>query len=189
MSKSLLKASLLGGLVVFVWGMLSWMALPFHKHCFHQFSDESRVAAVIKENAPEKGTYILPYTFDYDENTSKEKARNTVDIMDNGPFVFASVLPYGMGRSMAAPLVTSLIIQIVGAFLIAWLLSQTKGLKFWQKVRFVTVYGLAVGILGLLPAWNWLGFSGTYVLVNMADLIISWWLAGLVIAKMLKIAR
>lgn len=189
MSKSLLKSALVGGLIVFVWGMISWMALPMHKHCFHSFKNESKVASVIRENAPEKGIYILPNTYGYNENSSQSEMNKAIEMMDKGPFMFASVVPNGLGNSMDGPLVFSFVIQVVGAFIISWMLSRTKGLAFWDKVKFVTLFGLGVGVLGLLPSWNWLGFPGLYVAVHLLDLIVGWFLAGMAIAKLLKIAK
>lgn len=189
LSKSLLKSALLGGLIVFVWGLVSWMVLPMHKFCFHKFTNESSVASAIKENAPQKGIYILPNTYGYDENASQSEMRKAIEMTDHGPFMFASVVPTGMSRNMAGPLVLSFIIQVIGAFIISWMLSRTKGLTFWHKVKFVTIFGLGVGVLGLLPSWNWLGFPGGYVFVNVVDLIIGWFLAGLAIAKLVRIAR
>jgi len=186
MSKLLLKSAVLGGFVVFLWGMFSWMVLPLHQRCFHKFHHETRVASEIKANAPEKGMYVLPYTFDYGEHSSQEEMKKAIHMMDNGPFVFASVVPSGLGHKMGASLVRALIIQIIGAFIVSWMLLKTKSLSFRSRVSFVTLFGLGVGILGYLPSWNWLGFSVGYVLVNMLDLIISWSLAGLVIANILK---
>ena len=189
MSRSLLKSALIGGLIVFVWGIISWMVLPMHKHCFQKFTNESRVASVIRDNAPEKGLYILPNTYGYDENSCPSEMRKSVEMMDNGPFVFASVVPNGIGRGIAGPLVISFVIQVIGAFIVSWMLSRTKGLHFWQKVKFVTLFGLAVGVLGLLPSWNWLGFPAGYVVLNIVNLVISWFLAGLAIAKIVRVVH
>lgn len=144
------------------------------------------MAFEVKNNAPEKGMYVLPYTFDYNENSSKEEMKAAIQMMENGPFVFASVVPNGLGHRMGASLVRAFVIQVLGAFIVSWMLMKTKPLSFRSKVLYVTLFGLGVGILGHMPAWNWLGFSAGYVFVNIIDLVISWCLAGLVIANVLK---
>jgi hypothetical protein len=63
---------------------------------------------------------------------------------------------------------------------------RTKGLNLRRQVGFFTLFGLAVGILGELPSWNWWGFSAGYAFVGIADAVIGWSLAGLCIAKLLK---
>ncbi|MBS0603891.1 MAG: hypothetical protein JSS60_02510 [Verrucomicrobia bacterium] len=186
MSRTNLKAAIIGGLIVFIWGMFSWMVFPWHQSTLKKFTDESEVADVIKDNAPVAGVYVLPNTFAYSEKTSHSEMTKGMKMMENGPFMFATVKPNGMGPMTMGPFVFSLILQIVGAFIVTWMLMQTKGLSFKKKVGFVTLFGVSIAILGQLPEWNWWGFSGCYVTTNMADLIVGWFLAGLGIAKVLQ---
>jgi hypothetical protein len=186
MSSKYVKAALVGGLVVFIWGMISWMVFPWHKHCLKKFNDESAVAAVIKKNAPQDGVYVLPNTCCYGESTSQSEMSKGMKMMEEGPFMFASVKTQGVGKMSAKPFLISLLIQLVGAFIATWMFMRTKGLNFRRQVGFFTLFGLAVGILGELPSWNWWGFSAGYALVGIADAVIGWSLAGFCIAKLLK---
>lgn len=186
MSKNHLKAAILGGLIIFVWSFVSWMVFPWHKQCLQKFTNQSEVARVIQDNAPTSGVYVLPNTFGYNEKTSHEEMHKAEMMMENGPFMFATVMPNGAGKMSARPFIFSLIIQVIGAFIAIWMLMQTKGLNYKKSVCFITLFGLGVAVLGQLPEWNWWGFAGAYVLVNMADLVIGWFLAGLAIAKLIK---
>lgn len=186
MQKTLLKSALIGGLIAFIWGIFSWMVFPWHQHCLNKFTDESEVASTIKDNAPVCGMYVLPNTFSYNENTSTHEMERGMKMMENGPFMFASIRPYGMGKMSVGPFVLSLIIQIIGAFIVSWMLLHTKNLNHKQQIGFVTLFGLSVGVLGQLPDWNWWGFSGAYVISNMIDLVIAWTLAGIGIVKVLR---
>ena len=87
---------------------------------------------------------------------------------------------------MTRPIVIGVITQIIGAFLITYLLLQAKAMKFWYRVRFVTVAGIAVAILGSMPMYNWWHFPGCWVFLEMLDYTIGWFLGGLVIAKLVK---
>ncbi len=186
MSKNHLKCALIGGLIVFIWGLFSWMVFPWHQTCLKKFSNESDVAAVIRDNAPTAGVYVLPNTFSYHDGSTHREMSKGMEMMEKGPFVFASVRPYGIGKMSMGPFLVSLIIQIIGAFIVTWMLMQTKNLPFKKQVGFVTVFGLGVGVLGQLPNWNWWGFSSAYVLANIVDLVVGWFLAGFGIAKVLK---
>ncbi len=187
MSKNQLKCALIGGLIVFIWGLFSWMVFPWHQKCLKKFTNESDVADVIRDNAPVEGVYVLPNTFAYrDGNTSQGEISRGMEMLEKGPFMFASIKPNGIGKMTMGPFIISLIIQIIGAFIATWLLMQTKNLSFRNRVGFVTLFGLGVAILGRLPDWNWWGFSFGYVLINIVDLVIGWFLAGLGIAKVLK---
>jgi hypothetical protein len=186
MSKNHLKCAVAGGLIVFIWGLFSWMVFPWHQTSLKKFTNESEVATVISENAPTAGMYVLPNTFAYNDKTSQEHMTQGMTMMEKGPFMFASIRPNGMGKMSLGPFILSLFIQIIGAFIVTWMLMKTKGLIFRKQVGFVTLFGLGVGILTQIPDWNWWGFSCVYVLTNLADLVIGWFLAGLAIAKIIK---
>jgi hypothetical protein len=186
MSKSLLKSGLIGGLVVFIWGLISWMILPWHQQCFHSFKHEERVASAIKDNAPMKGIYIIPYTFSHDENSSSKEMDRSMEKMEKGPFVFAAVVPEGLGLQGVKPLIFSFFFQVIGALILSWMFLQAKGLTLKKKVWMGCLFGIGVGVLGVFPAWNWVGFSLGYVMMHMVDLVIGWSLAGYVLARVSK---
>jgi hypothetical protein len=184
MNKSLVWCGILGGIIVFIWGMVSWMVLPWHMMTMNKFYNEEQVAHVIKQNASESGMYMLPCTHCGDSSASERQIRRGKEMMRNGPMVFSAVKLEGMDPTSVRPFIRGLIIDIIAAFFITWLLLQTKGLKYGKQVWFVTVIGLIAGILGLLPGWNWMGFSSSYTLLCILDLVIGWFLAGLLIAKL-----
>lgn len=180
MGKKLLKGTLVGGVIVYVWMMISWMLLPWHCTMLHKFKNEEAVAQVIRENAKVKGIYTLP-------NICEGRSEPAMERMKQGAYIFASVQPHGKDFTSAKPYLWSFFILSAGAFLITYLLLQTRpDLEYWSKVWFVTLVGLIVGILGFLPSWNWWGFSAGYVTVEIADLVISWFLAGLGISAVTR---
>jgi hypothetical protein len=48
------------------------------------------------------------------------------------------------------------------------------------------VFAVAVSILAHVNNWNWMGFDPTYSAVEVADVLIGWFLAGMVLAKFCK---
>lgn len=188
MDKRIIRCAIFGGLIVFVWGMLSWMVLPWHQKSLHQFKDEQKVYEVIAENAPVSGIYILPNTYAHADGMSYLEINKQMveqkERMTKGPIIFASVYLEGIEAMNIKCLVVSLLIQIIGAGMITWMLLQTKLTTYRKRVVFVTSVGLLVGILGLLPPWNSFGFSTYYTLALMVDLVVGWFLAGLAIGKL-----
>lgn len=75
------------------------------------------------------------------------------------------------------------LIEILAGLLFAWLLLRTTGLGFFPRAVFVAVAALAGAITTSLPLWNWYGFSAGFVLSDLLDAGIGWFLCGLVIAK------
>ena len=74
-------------------------------------------------------------------------------------------------------------IEMLGALLIAWLVSPLPGLSYWDRARVAGIMGLSAGVLARLPDWNWWGFSRGFTLMAILDLTLTWLFAGLVIAK------
>lgn len=186
MAKKVILGGVLGGLVMFFWGAVSWMVLPWHELTIGTFTEESAVAATVVAQAPRDGIYLLPNARQQDPRLSpEEKAELLADAtarMKAGPFIFMAVTKGGMDPENPMLYVRSLIIQIVGATLITMLLVQTRGLKFWCRVGFVETAGITIAIFATLPLWNWWQFPLAYTLVNFADFVIAAIFAGLVIA-------
>lgn len=186
MKKLLIRSAVLGGIIVFLWGLVSWMILPWHQASIKQFQNEERVAQVIRENAFERGIYLLPNMFTYDSkqvsDVAQQRVRESRERVARGPVMFASINPLGVNPNMAGSFFISVIINIVGAYLISWIVSLIKT-DYWGRVKLITLMGFIIGFLGLLPAWNWWNFSFGYVAVGMMDLLIGWFLAGMMISK------
>lgn len=167
--------SLVAGIVLFVWGFLSWAVLPWHMMVANQFTDEAAVSGVLKANTPRAGVYFLPFSE-----------------QDHGPDqvgAFANVLPHGTEMNMGKQMAIGLITHIVSAFLVLTLLSMTAGLGYWAKIGFFATVGLTIGFASHATYWNWFGFSTAYVSVTIADILIGWILAGLVVAKFVNTKR
>ena len=167
--KRRLVLSVAGGIVLFLWGFISWAILPWHMMVANQFVNEAAVSQVLKENAPQQGVYYLPF--------SEE---------DHGPAqvgAFANVLPQGTEMNMGRQMAVSLFTQIIAAFLVLSLMSMTTGLTYGGKVGFFALVGLIIGYVSHVPYWNWFGFTASYTLVTILDILIGWTLAGLAIAK------
>lgn len=190
MNKTMLKCAILGGFVVFLWGIVSWMVLPWHQMMMNKFQDEKKVADVIQENTQKSGVYMLPNCVSTDIAASKEEIAKskikTQELMQKGPIVYAIVQKEGMGGGMAGQFVTGLIVNIIAAFFVTWLLMMTKAMAYMKQVYFITGIGFTAGLMVFLPDWVWMGMTFASVIVHLLDLIIAWFLAGLVIAKMAK---
>lgn len=163
-------AAIVSGIILLAWGSVSWMVLPWHQMVANQFADESEVAEVLRKNAPKAGVYYLPFA--HKDHTAGETA------------AFVNALPQGYDPGMVKQLVTQFIGDLLSAIIVICLLSQTAGLGYWSRVGFVALIGLTVGFASQFPLWNWFGFPTPYVVVHIVDGLIAWFLAGLLIAKL-----
>jgi len=181
--KTLLKGGILGGLVLFAWGAISWMYIPWHLKVFNDFENEAAVTKVITAQAPKSGVYMLPGVAE--RHKKDDAASMTADTGMKAPLVMATVR---LENSLPIKrlMINELIIQILAAFLVTALMARVKGVGYMGRVAYVTLFGLAAGIVSYLPLWNWFGFSLAYTAVAIADLVVGWYFAGFVIARVTR---
>lgn len=180
-TRALLIGGFLGGILVFAWGSVSWMALGWHDTTLKRFSNEDVVAVTLQTYAPEPGIYVYPNAGG--GTTPEEKQARMDDAqkkMAEGPIVFAAVQgpSQGMGRQMAQGIAST----ILAALLVTWLVLQAGLSSFGRRYALVLVFAVAACLVGIAPNWIWWGFATDYTLVGIADVLIGWGLGGLVIA-------
>ena len=182
--KKLLWGAVFGGLVVFAWGALSWMVLPWHANTLHAFTQEAAVVSALKEAAPVSGVYLLP---------SWRPTARTVEsrrvLAKRGPLLLAVVNLEGADPSNPMYYLRGLLIQVLGAGCLTALLLSLRGLTYWGRVRTAMWVGLTAGVLCRLSDWGWWSFSTPFMLVSIMDLGVSWFFGGLAIAAVLQERR
>ena len=185
MNQTLIKGALIGGVVLFVWTMISWELLPWHTAGFTSFRDEGAVAQVVSANVSGPGLYGIPgmaKTAGLSPADQKAAEAAMIKRMQEGPIVFMAVRPQGMS-SMVKPMVVELVTVVLGALLLTWLLQRSSARTHSARAQFAVVACLMAGILTALPEWNWWGFSTMYSLVGIADLMVGGLFAGLAISR------
>jgi hypothetical protein len=175
MAKKVLLGALVGGVVVFVWGMISWMVLPFHGKAMRPLAADTPLAQALQQ-IEEPGFYVYP---DWNES-----AGDVEDIAQR-PFMAASIHPRGMGVSMGVHMLRGFVIQVVAAGLLSLILLQVGGSGGLRLVLLIAVFA---SVVGFLPTWNWWGTPLAVALLDCADVWIGWLLAGLAIRKVWGLA-
>lgn len=186
MFKSLLWGAFLGGIVVFAWSFVSWTVLPWHTSQMQAFTNEDAVAEVIAKHMSTAGVYYMPASPKNYASLSAEE-RKAADArmeekMKAGPTMLGVVLPsqvMNMPKMMGA----SLLFDFLAALLVTMLVMKTGDMTYAGRVSFIVTFALAVGIIAFVPQWIWFGYPTGWTLVMIADTLICWLLAGLVIAK------
>lgn len=180
--KILVKGSLIGGLIAFIWMNFSWMVLPWHWMTISPLPNETPVAESLKNNVTKNGVYLLPLTMEKTPEAMAEVNRK----IQEGPFAFMVVYPKGFKMNKAKMMFFGLLFNILVAFLLTYLLTKTTGLSYIQKVGFVKVAALAGALVIVIPNFIWWQFPLSYTVVTTLDVSIGWGLAGLGIGKVVK---
>jgi len=174
MWKSIIRCGVIGGIVVYLWLTLEWAILPTHTRQLNRFTEQTEVETAMTKYAPRDGIYVITPCHE------KEPAAK------QGPFIFVNIKRDAQCTSMVRPMVIGILMQMVAAAFITYLLLQAKVMKYWGRVWFVTVIGIVAAILGALPAWNWWQFPASWAALEVFDLVVGWFLGGIVIAKLIK---
>jgi hypothetical protein len=187
--KKILLAALLGALTAYVWSIFSYMALPWHNLYFESFTNDAPVTAAIIDQAPRDGIYMIPNLPGEDQQGNSEADVKWMQDAAKGPYAYMWIIKGGLSYSMGSSMVIQFITQLLVAFLAAWLLSQTQIVSYFQRALFVSLLILAGSLLAFIPQWNWYGFPLASTIVNIIDNTLSYFFAGLVIARFIKPAQ
>lgn len=179
--KKVIIASVIGAVVLFVWGFVFWALLPIGPMIFST-ADEPASTALVEalKDLPESGTYSVPpadlFTSDPEEFIRQHEA---------GPN--ATVFLYLEGRPpmSVSTYVFGYLNMLVAVFVAASLLHWAAGALTSYAMRIVFV--VAVGLVGVVlsdlgnPLW-WNQPWGLYV-ANAIYHVSGWCLVGLALAK------
>jgi hypothetical protein len=183
--KQLLIAAIIGGIILFVWGWLSWSVFPIHNSSMKSIENEEAVISTMHVNMTQEGVYVfpgMPATQDQaavDEWTQKNK---------QGPIGMIIYNPEGSEPMMASQMIVGIIISIISSYLAAWFLSRSTAASstYLARVAYCGMLGIFVSLVSHVVNWNWMGYPLDYTTSWIMDAVIGWILAGLGIASIIK---
>lgn len=184
--KKVILASLLGMLVLFIWGFISWTVFHLHGSAIQELPEGDSIATVLDQHIEENGAYYYPG--EPPSNTSAEEYKTYTEKHENGPLFMVLFKKDGAGVMDPAIFIRGLIIQLLITFLISYIMKQVVDLLgvYLQRVLFVTGLGL-IAVLGTyFTQWNWFYYPTLYTVMMSVDLLAGWILAGLVISAIIK---
>lgn len=162
----LLTAAVLGGTVSFGWGMVSHMVLDLQGQEFRAFADSNAVVETIRANAPEPGIYF------------------------DGRGLFASVFfrtdMTPRFDPMTPYLLRQLLVEVAVALVLAWVLLRLPLMTAFQTGILFGIVALAAGMEQLVPMHIWYGFPHSTVAAEGLDLIVGWFIVGVVLGALRK---
>lgn len=181
----MLLGSVLAAIVTTLWGFLSWAVLGWHMNGMHSFKSEAVVAEVLRENATNgHGIYMLPWRQEPRADTpAEEKARmerKNTEAMNGGPYAYAIVRPGKAVVSMSKNVLLSLLRGFIAALILSALMHHLAQ-PYIGRVTFVAAAGAFAGLVADMPMWIWFENPTRQFVVDMADHVIEWTLAGMVL--------
>lgn len=187
----ILLAGLAGAVVVFVWGMLVWMALPLHDQSVRRLPDEEAVAQALSEQELATGLYVLPSMPEHDADSSAEEAARVneqwMERHREGPVASIFYKRRGGEPMSAGVLGAGLAIDFLAALIAAYLVSLCDGCRHYlPRVGVVALLGVFAALVTHVAYWNWMAFPLDHTIAMTVDVVIGWILAGLVVAAIVR---
>ena len=185
-----LMAAILGGLVFFFWGFVAHEMLGLGKVGIKDIPNEQVVVPQLRAAINEPGFYFIPGLAQPPNATSEQKKAAMHEFQQkaaSGPYGILVYHPLGgeilsMGRQLGREFGLNVVVSLLMAILVSW-----AGLSsFASRLGFVTLGGIMVTLLTNVQYWNWFGFPTNYTLAAMATHVIGFFLAGIMIALIVR---
>ena len=182
--RKILISGIVGGIVVFIWGVISHVVLPIGEAGIRTIPNEDVVIRAMKETIHEPGLYFFPGLDMSREPTSAEQQAWEAKYRA-GPTGILVYHPRGEQPLSPRQLITELVSNVMGALIAAFLLSLTAT-SFGVRALFVALLGLFCWLSISVSYWNWYRFPTAFIAAEGIDQIVGWLLAGLTMAAILK---
>lgn len=177
--KKIVCAALLGSVVLFIWGGFSHMVL-FVGAGFQHLPDEDKLIGLLKTNNNEQGLYFFPgKNF---RHSTREQDMAWENKFRNGPAGLIVFRAVGGNPFSAGKLIVQYLSNLMSVLIAAFIAASACG-GFWRRVLVVTVLGVAACSAVSTIYWNWYGFPTSFFIAQLADMVIGFFLSGLVICK------
>jgi hypothetical protein len=185
--KKILLAGAVGGLLMFIWSAVAWMAIPLHTATIGSMANEEAVIAAMKSGMDKKSVYMFPAK----PITGNQAALDAwTKRYQEGPTGTVIYNPGGYSGVMIPEMAIGLVDCILTAMLAAWLLSRSTAAKsgYFARVMFCGSLGLFICLAVHIVNWNWMMYPVDYTTAWVADTLIGWVIGGIGIAAFVKSA-
>ncbi|MEO6926483.1 MAG: hypothetical protein ABI129_07405 [Rhodanobacter sp.] len=177
-----LVASLIGGIVMFLWGVGAHMVLGLGDIGLRQPTNENVALSGLQEGlGGQAGVYVLP---SLDPKQMKDPAVTRAYSIKavRSPYAWVIYQPRGTDMLQMGPQIGR---QWASDTLAALALAFVMGLavlSFRQRLAVAAAAAVFAWLSSLLPYWNWYRFPLDFTLAALAEQLIGWLLAGAVMA-------
>ncbi len=184
----LITGAIVGGIILFLWGWLSWSAIPLHSASIHYINNEESVITAMNVAMDKKGVYIFPGMPSSSDPAAMEEWTQKYQ---RGPIGMIIYDPEGSEPVVPARMILGFILGVISCFVASWFLSRSTAAasSYLARVTFCGMLGIFISLTAHLVNWNWMGYPLDYTLSWVMDAVAGWLLAGLGIAAFVKMPK
>src|SRR5262249_12983925 len=159
--KKILLPGILGGLLVFIWGAVSHMALPIGEMGLKTLpNNEDAVLTAMKSSVQQPGLYLMP-GFDMSRKQTEAEKNAWKAKYEAGPTAFLVYQPTGTKVMSPGQLIRQALFNILGGLIAALIISVTVASLAMRGVM-VMLMGVFAWLEISAPYWNWYRFPGSF---------------------------
>lgn len=177
-----LVAGLIGGIVMFIWGVTAHMALGMGEAGFRQPLNENAALAGLQEGlGTQAGVYVLPALDPKKMNDPNEVLSYSLKAV-RSPYAWVVYQPQGTDMTRMGPQIGR---QWAGDTLAGLALAFVMGLAglgFRRRLAIAAAAAVFAWLSSMLPYWNWYCFPLDFTLAALAEQLIGWLIAGAAMA-------
>ena len=174
--KKAIIGTLLAAVVLFVWGAVSWMLIPWHDGTMKQVPQEQLVTDTLKTVIKEKGLYTFPWC-GKDANGKVDRAA-VMEKVKAGPVGMLIFNPGGGNPMSSSMFINGFLIDVGIAALLMWILWASRLKRAVHRIHLTAAVGLIAGLAVHLTNAVWMGYPAGYTAVGILDLLIGFILMG-----------
>jgi hypothetical protein len=176
-------AAVVGGLLLFLWGFVAHMFLPFSENAMKPIPNEAPVIESLRGNVTEDGVYFLPYMNYMTASEADQKAY--AEKIASGPSGLL-VVRTRHDMDMMPELPNEAASNLLAALVVALVVSGLGIRGYGARVRAIFAFGVVAWLSISVSQWTWYGFSNEFLISDLVDQWGGWLLAGLGMAAVLK---
>jgi len=168
---------ILGALILFIWSMISWMALPFHENTLTQIPEGTVDLQKMQIDMPKDGVYHYP---GMPADDSPETMVAMEEKLNKGPRIALMVYKSGATKLMdPMQFVLGFVINLLTVIGLFYIVSKLADKSIKSILTTVIVIGFIIGFASDFAMLNWGMFPMDFTITNVFDYLVSFSLVGL----------
>ena len=171
--KKLLIGAFVGGIIIFVFQILSWTILNLHKAANQYTPDQNEVLAYLSSRFNKDAQYLMP---SYPPDASMEEREKAMKSAEGKPWAIVSYHKE-MNMNMTLNIVRGLLVNIFMVGLFCWILSKINAPKFSTILIASLFTGLIVFIN--VPYTTHIWYETFDLMAYFTDELLGWGVCGL----------
>ncbi|MCW8806504.1 MAG: hypothetical protein OQK79_00155 [Rhodanobacter sp.] len=178
----ILVAGLIGGIVMFIWGVAAHMALGLGEVGFRQPVNENVALAGLQEGLGGRaGVYSLP-SLDPKQMNDPAQVRAYSLKAVRSPYAWVIYQPQGTDMTRMGPQIRRQWASDTLAALALAFVMGLAGLGFRRRLAVAAAAAVFAWLGTQWPYWNWYRFPLDFTLAGLAEQLIGWLIAGAAMA-------